>query len=1172
MRKLNQANIHLIRSVCLLSINLFSVLSILAATPSLQQTSIPIDTSLAEKYIKKATTVSADSLSYFYKEALNIYQTAKNQTPDTAIWKRYFEVSNLWCKTLKDRQFALQKFPEFRKEAVQKFGSSSQAVANNYYNYAKTLANAKQYDETKVIYQKALNIYTAIRDSAGIVQVYFYNGKLHDFISEYEEAALLYQNAINSSVAFHGKAHKITTDCYYKKARFYYNQGQYQEGLKVLDTLIAIETQMYGLNSPRLTSTYILTGNIHFKETAYDTAIQYYEKAKAIYAQDSVKYSRGLASCLGNIGAVTIEKGDFEKANQLYLQAAAIKKAKYGENSITLAYTYYNIGSGYAEQGDFQSALDYFFKSARIIKKVRKKENADVAYVYTGIGGVYDQIGAWDEAMDYFQKVLRIRQATNTINHPETALNYDRIGALYQKKGDLMAAQTAYEKALSIRQNTLKPTHQAIGNSYFNLAGIHRQNGAFQQTTDLLQKALSIKEKQLYKYHPSIADIYLEQAKVAKDQKDLPNALHFLQTAITHLVPDFESLELADNPKIAPNFAYKSNLLNLLYQKGIALKQAYYQDLAQVELLEQAYSTLKNGSQLADLMRQAYQSDLSKKTLLSKVSLIYNELIEVGIVLANQPNAKVSSEDLFALMEKSKSILLLATIQEEQAKAFAGIPPTTIDQTLQLKKQIAFFENQLANQQAKGTKSTDKNLMEIEEKIFQFRQQSQNLIAQIEKDYPQYYQLKYDNQLASIADIQAALPTINTAFLQYTLTDNQLLIMAISPTKVQRYQQKVDSIFFQQLSAVKTFLNQNPVEQTKETQVKERQLFIQNAYDLQQQLLAPILAKMDKVENLIIIPDGALNYLPFEALLTQLPQTSNTTFDELAYVLHQHTIHYEYAATLWWQNTLDKSSQSHFFAGFAPTYQGKELLASRANTYSLLSSTATFMPLKHNQSEVNSLANTLNGYTLTGMAATESAFKKEAKNYGVLHLAMHAYVNDKNPNYSHLVFAPSKNSIEDRYLYAYELYNMRLNADLAVLSACETGNGQIQKGEGVMSLSRAFKYAGVPNIVMSFWKADDFYTKYIMTQFYQFLKLGVGKNEALKQAKIAQLATAKDNKEAAHPFYWANFVLVGNAQPIQFKQPIPWIWMASGICCLVVLLWGWKNHRLLKNKYFGINS
>lgn len=1156
MRKLNRANILPIYILGLYFLGLSNPYVCIAATPSMQPNTFPVDTSLAEKYIQEAESLESDSLTYYYKAALNIYTKAKQETADSIIWNRYFEVSNLWLRAIKDRQIALKKFPQFKAEAVQKFGQSSKAVGENYYHFARRLAAGKQHKAAKGAYRQALTIFRMIRDSAGIVQVYFHNGKMHDYIDENDQASDLYQQAINIAVAFYGQTHKTTTDCYYKKARFLYNQGQYKTSLKVLDTLLEIETQMYGLKSPKLTSAYILTGNIHFKETAYDQAILYYEKAKTIYKQDSIKYSRGIASALGNIGAVLIEKGDFEKANQLFLQAAELKKAKYGENSITLAYTYYNIGSGYAKQGDFQMALDYFFKSARIIKEVRGNEDADVAYVYTGIGGVYDQMGEWETAEEYYQKVLAIRKKTKTLNHPEAAMIYDKIGEFQQKKGNLAIAQTNYEKALNIRKKTLKNGHQAIGTSYLNLASIHRQKKDFQQATDLLQKALTIKQEQLYENHPSIANTYLAMANIAKDQEDLPTALAHLQTALVRLVPDFKSSKLVDNPTLTQNFAYKSTLINLLYQKGIALKQAYIQNPAQSNYLEYAFETLEQGSQLADIIRQTYQSTLSKKALLCNSSLIYQELINVGTLLSKHPNSIVDDETLFALMETSKSILLLETLKEEQARTYAGIPQTIIDQDLQLKKQIAYFENQLTNQQNKGIVSTDKSLMDLEEKIFQFRKQSQDLIKEIEKNYPKYYQLKYDNQLARIVDIQAALPATNTALLQYTLTDDQLLIMAVSPTKVQQYQQTVDSTFFNQLNAVKAFFNQNPVEQTRSIQQKNKQQFIQDAYALQQQLLAPILAKMEAVEQLIIIPDGLLHYLPFEALLTQLPSNAaETSFDQLSYVLHQYTIHYEYAATLWWQNNINRSLKSQSFAGFAPTYQGKELLAARGNGNGFLSNSITYMPLKHNQSEVNTLAQALNGYTVNGAAATESVFKKEAKNYGVLHLAMHAYVNDKNPNYSHLVFAASPDSLEDRYLHAYELYNMQLTADLAVLSACETGNGQIQKGEGVMSLSRAFKYAGVPNIVMSFWKADDFYTKNLMTTFYQSLQSGLGKNEALQQAKIAQLTAAKDNKEAAHPFYWANFVLVGNAQPIRFKQPLHWGWLAGGLLSMVALFW-----------------
>ena len=113
-----------------------------------------------------------------------------------------------------------------------------------------------------------------------------------------------------------------------------------------------------------------------------------------------------------------------------------------------------------------------------------------------------------------------------------------------------------------------------------------------------------------------------------------------------------------------------------------------------------------------------------------------------------------------------------------------------------------------------------------------------------------------------------------------------------------------------------------------------------------------------------------------------------------------------------------------------------------------------------------------------------------------------------------------------------------------------------------MSLSRAFKYAGVPNTVMYFWKADDFYTKNIMTHFYQILKKGVGKNEALRQAKIAQINAAKDNKSAAHPFYWANFVLVGDAQPIPFSSINWWIWGCGALFLLVFGVLRWRKMNI----------
>ena len=1155
MRKLNQAN-HLTRPIGLLLITLFGTL--ITLTAQIPEDSLVADTALAEQYIQQAD-LSSDSTTYYYKKALAIYTAAKGATSDSIIWQRYLAVNHLLLYTLKDREKAIKLFPNIRQEAIQKFGSQSLAVAENHYYLARRLSAAKQHDAAKAHFQLATETYEAIKDTAGVIKATFLHGNLCKHLLEFDRGLGYLQTALDKSLQFYGAEHQTTTDIYYKKGQLFFNQGNYQQALKVLDTLMPIESALHPPNSPKLATTFIMVGNIHFKATNYDEAIQYYEKSKAIYVQDSSKNIKNLASCIGNIGAANIEKGNFAKANELYIQAAELKKSKYGENSISLAYTYYNIGSGYAQQGDFQPALDYLFKSVRIIRKSSGEQHPDVAYVYNGIGGIYSQTGEWEKAMDYYQKALDIRTFTQTTDHPETANDYDRIGIVQQKNGDFSAAQTSFEKGLVIRQKVLNSDHRAIADSYLHLATIHRHDKDFSTAESLLKKSLAIKEKQLNAYHPSIANTYLELAKIAKSKNDLAQALAYYQTAMVRLVPDFEAMNIAKNPTIEANFSYKTDLVNLLYQKGATLKKQYLQQSNQSELLDQSYQTLKAGSELADLIRQEYQSDFSKKALLKNAFVVYKELVEVGAILANVANAKVSDKALFSLMEKSKSILLLENIKDESAKTFAGVSTASLQLESDLKKQIAFFENQLTRKKEAGAESSNNRVMELEEKLFHLRQESQALVQQLEKENPKYHQLKYSNQLAGIEDIQQTLVDEESALLQYTLTDKQLYVMAITKYGVEKYQQTIDTTFHQQLASVKQFLNTNPVSQTKNKQQIARQQFIQQAFKLQQQLLAPILAKIPSVEHLVIIPDGTLNYLPFEALITTLPKNQNATFDQLNFVLHQHAIYYEYSATLWWQNMQAKQATNQVFAGFAPAYQGSQLLAARGSeaiptAFNFSKPSPTFAPLQFNQSEVNLLADALNGEILLGEAATESAFKKEASKYGVLHLAMHAYVNDKNPNYSHLVFAAEKDTTEDRFLYAYELYNMQLKAEMAVLSACETGGGQLQQGEGVMSLSRAFKYAGVPNIVMSFWKADDFYTKNIMTQFYQYLKTGTNKNKALQQAKIAQIASAKDNKEAAHPFYWANFVLVGNEKSMQFRQPQGLGWLVSGMLLLMTLV------------------
>jgi CHAT domain-containing protein len=194
------------------------------------------------------------------------------------------------------------------------------------------------------------------------------------------------------------------------------------------------------------------------------------------------------------------------------------------------------------------------------------------------------------------------------------------------------------------------------------------------------------------------------------------------------------------------------------------------------------------------------------------------------------------------------------------------------------------------------------------------------------------------------------------------------------------------------------------------------------------------------------------------------------------------------------------------------------------------------------EKEVTASASIWNGEYLVNQEATEENFKIKAKEATIIHIASHTIIDDEEPMNSKLVFSPGADTIEDGLLHTYELYNMQLNAQLACLSACNTGFGQIKSGEGVVSLAKGFFYAGIPNVMMSLWSVPDISTSEIMTAFYKELRRGIGKADALRNAKLKYLQEADSN--TSDPYYWAAFTMIGDNQSIQIKdQPSIWFWI-----------------------------
>ena len=333
------------------------------------------------------------------------------------------------------------------------------------------------------------------------------------------------------------------------------------------------------------------------------------------------------------------------------------------------------------------------------------------------------------------------------------------------------------------------------------------------------------------------------------------------------------------------------------------------------------------------------------------------------------------------------------------------------------------------------------------------------------------------------------------------------------------------------------------------------------AHHLYLRVFAPVAPLLRKPE-LLIIPDGELQRVSFEALLT----APSTAADFRAHLLLQrHAIAYLLSATTAVQFDALRTGRPAKALALAPGFTDElkqRYIAQVGDSARLDRGYLGYVRQPFAMGTAQELGDLLAAKVMLGSEADERGFRALAKDYGILHLGTHAELNEHAPLYSRLVLSKdgtSQESDADGYLHAYEIYELELNAQLAVLTACETGAGSNTEGEGVRSLGYSFAYAGCPSLVTSLWAIDEKSSSGIITRFYEYLADGMPKHLALRQAKLDHLAEATD--ELAMPYYWAGMVLMGDVEPIAGAGGRGRWWMLAGALALTLLGAAWLVAR-----------
>jgi CHAT domain-containing protein len=548
------------------------------------------------------------------------------------------------------------------------------------------------------------------------------------------------------------------------------------------------------------------------------------------------------------------------------------------------------------------------------------------------------------------------------------------------------------------------------------------------------------------------------------------------------------------------------------------LLKKQYKNTNDIKNLKISLENFKLVEALINQSKNYVDSDKSKFFLANRTTEIHEESLETSFLLFRLTNDSTYLEHAFSTIEKNKAQILYNNLVNNEALNKEK-HDSIFYKVKKEKLKLNYYLNSLENHIQKNQSITNEQ-EKIREKIFEAHSNLEKYKSQLRNKYPNYYRIQYDTLSFSLSDIK-----INKVIVDIFYGSKYIYILKIEKNNVdlKRIRSNLidnEIVFLRNFySKSNSFLNSKFSDYCKA------------AYKIYYLLLKPILPdeRIESRNNIIIIPDGNLAFIPFEALLFDIPQNlQHINYKNLDYLIKKYQISYSFSVNyIMESHMMTKQINIKKIVGFG--YSKNE------NSTLLNSNFPENLPsLAGSYKEIESISQILPGDYYTGIDATESQFKSKFHNTDLIHLAIHGSAEDSTSLNSKLHFLCNENSVDDGILYTYELYNLKTDAALTVLSACNTGLGKVQPGEGVLSLGWGFAYAGSKSVIMSLWNTNDNSTSHIIFDFYQKLIIEKYIDQALREAKLAYISDA--DEYTSHPSNWAAIISYSSFNKVIFKK------------------------------------
>ncbi len=851
-------------------------------------------------------------------------------------------------------------------------------------------------------------------------------------------------------------------------------------------------------------STYALLlhsiGRVYWYDYQLDSAIAYTSKALRINSSKARSAKYAdLANGYFNLALIYSERNELVRALSL-LDSAELVASKFPEKKFILA-------SGYSLKANIHTALGSY--EAAIL-------NAEVGYGIAKAENNRDLMAR--NLVEKAQALIYMKHHADADLVLEQAMrlvssdNHERLGPIYSlmaenaiESDDAKKVVHYYKKAF----NSFKTKGDAIGcgQSAASLAYFYRfYRGDFDKAKREYDVALKYLQSPLVR-----AIVYNDLSEVYRESRDFSESLKLKQTALSAAGLTGAGAPFDDNPSYSALVPVldKISLLTIIRDKARTWYEYGGHTGNDKIKLGFALKTYMLADTMIDHMRWEHSGTITKLFWREHTKAMYEQAIETCFLLGD-------TEKAFYFLEKAKAVLLSDQLNELGAAHLLSEADRQEEQDLRAK---------MTDWQSKLGEADDSSVESIRSALFSTRQQLDTFIKSLEKSNPLYYAYKYDNNVPAISDVRNKILKENQTFLSYFVGDSAVYGLAIGPGKT--VLKRIDLDRYKRLT--NAFQTKISDRNTQNTRFAE---YLEVSSQLYRLLIAPF--DIPEGSRIVVSPDGS--FLPFGAF-----SRSDKTPD---FLVNHYTFSYTYSAVV--LGKMHRKSTGNWFSpgffGMAPVK-----FAPALNQAALIGSEQA---LRTNDKYF------FRSRLAIGDKATRAEFVRHSSGYRIVQLLTHAAA-DSAGNIPTLYFADTTLKLNELSLPERSL------TELLILSACETGVGKNQRGEGVFSLARGFAATGIPSVLTTLWSVENEPVYRITQTFYDQMSAGLPLDIALQNAQKQWLQTASRNGQL--PYVWAGMVLVGNTDPVEMGVAPRVLYLIAGIALLLALTaWQVVKRRSVK--------